>query len=157
MVSASAAGDSIAWIEFASSAGACGSSVMASTAFCFSSSVRASTSGWRDPGVVEVLDARHEVREAAHGVEHAEAPLALAHQVVRAVGRGDVADDRGRRADPVQVVERRVGGLGVLLQQEADLAFGAHGFLGAGHGLVALDRDREDHARGTARGCGPAG
>ena len=49
MVSASVAGDSIDWIELASSAGACGSSVIASTAFCFSSSVRASTSGCATP------------------------------------------------------------------------------------------------------------
>ena len=49
IVSASVAGDSIAWIEFASSAGACGSSVMASTAFCLRYSVRASTSGCVTP------------------------------------------------------------------------------------------------------------
>ena len=91
---------------------------MASTAFCFRNSVRASTSGCVSAGVVQVLHARDEVREAAHGVEHAEAPLALADQVMRAVGRRDVTDDRGDRADPVQLVERRILGLGVLLQQE---------------------------------------
>ena len=97
------------------------------------------------PGVVQVFHARHEIREATHRVEHAEAPLALAHQVVGAVGRGHVADDRRGRADPVQLVERRVLGLGVLLQQEPDLAFDAHGLLGACHRLLALDRDGQDH------------
>ncbi len=62
MVSASAAGDSIAWIEFASSAGACGSSVMASTAFCFSSNERASTSGWWTP-----VSLRYSTRATRYG------------------------------------------------------------------------------------------
>ena len=66
-MSASVDGDSIACTLLASSAGACGSSEIASTAFCFRYSVRASTSGVRGARVAQVLDARHEVGEAAHG------------------------------------------------------------------------------------------
>ena len=116
MVSARAAGDSIAWIEFASSAGACGSSVIASTAFCFSRTARLDL-GMVHSGSSGRPRAQRDA-EATHGVEYAKAPLALARQVVGAVGRGHVTDDRRGRADPVQLVERRVLGLGVLLQQE---------------------------------------
>jgi hypothetical protein len=49
IVSASVDGESIACTLFASSAGACGSSEIASTAFCFRYSVRASTSGCISP------------------------------------------------------------------------------------------------------------
>jgi hypothetical protein len=101
----------------------------------------------RGAAVVEVLDAGDEVGEAAHGVEDAKAPLALADEVVRPVGRGDVAHDARHGADALQVVEAGLLGLRVLLQQEADLAFGAHRFLGARHRLLALDGDRQDDAR----------
>jgi hypothetical protein len=46
-------------------------------------------------GVGKELDPRHEERESAHLVEHPEATLALAHEVMRAVGGGEVTHDGG--------------------------------------------------------------
>ena len=62
MVSASVDGDSIACSELASSAGACGSSEIASAAFCFRYSARASTSGWAEP-----LSFRYSTRATRYG------------------------------------------------------------------------------------------
>ena len=139
-------GDSIAWTLLASSAGACGSSDIASTAFCFRYSARASTSGWWRRCRAGTRPAPRGTG-TAHLVEHPEATLALAHEVMRAVGGGEVTHDGGRRSHAMQVVEARLLGVGLLLQQEAHLGFGPHGFLGPGHRLLALDRDRHDHAR----------
>jgi hypothetical protein len=97
--------------------------------------------------VVQVFDPGDQVRETAHGVEHAKAPFALADEVVRAVRGRDVTEDARDRADPLQVVEAGILGLGVLLQQEPDLALGADGLLRPGDGLLALDRHRQDDAR----------
>ena len=82
--SASVDGDSTAWIAFASSAGACGSSETASADRRFRFSARASISG-----VVgrlgQVLDARDHEGQAVLPVQHAEAALALHDEVMRAV------------------------------------------------------------------------
>ena len=60
-----------------------------------------------------------------------EALLALADEVVRAIGRGDVAHDVGDRAHAVQVDGQRIGDLAVALHQEPDLPLLAHGVLGS--------------------------
>ena len=107
-MSASAPGDSIALDALAELGGRLRQQLRSlRPRFCFSSSVRASTSVSSTPRVGQELDARDEERQAAQVVEHAEAPLALADQVMRAVRRRDVTHDRGDRADPVQVVGRR--------------------------------------------------
>jgi len=66
---------------------------------------------------------------------------------MRAVGGGEVTHDGGDGPHAMQVVEARLLGVGLLLQQEAHLGFCPHGLLGPGHRLLALDRDRHDHAR----------
>jgi len=61
-MSASIDGDSIAWTLLASSAGACGNSDIASTAFCFRYSARASTSG-----LVAPVSGRNSTRATRNG------------------------------------------------------------------------------------------
>jgi hypothetical protein len=100
----------------------------------------------RRAGIGQELDARHEVREPADLVEHAESTLALADEVMGPIRRRDVTDDARDGADAVQFVESGVLGLRVLLQQEPDLGIGPHRLLGAGHGLLALDGHRQHHA-----------
>ena len=85
--SASVDGDSTAWIAFASSAGACGSSEIASAARRFRFSARASISLRSRRTLGQVFDARDHERHAVLEVEHAEAPLALHDEVMRAVLR----------------------------------------------------------------------
>jgi hypothetical protein len=103
--------------------------------------------GVHQAGVAQELDARNEEREARDLVEHAEAPLALCDEMVRAVGCRQVTDHGRDRTDAVQVVEAWVLGLRALLQQEADLGLRAHRFLRARDGLLALHRDRQHDAR----------
>ena len=55
--------------------------------------------------------------------------LALADEMVRAVGRGDVADDVGDRAHAMHVDRGRLGELGIALHEDADLALVAHRLL----------------------------
>ena len=70
----------------ASSRGACGSSSTASSARSRSSTKRASISAPRLLGLVDQLDAGGQERVAADELEDAEALLALADQVMVAVG-----------------------------------------------------------------------
>ena len=93
-------------------------------------------------GLLDALDAGEHERPAAEEVRGAEALLALAHEMVRAVRGGDVADDVGDRADAVEVDRARVGRLGVALHENADLALSAHRFLDGG------DRTRPAHGDG---------
>ena len=90
--------------------------------------------------------ARDEERPAAEEFQHLEALLALADEMVRAVGRGDVAHDVGDRAHAMHVDRRRIGDLGVALHQDADLALLAHGLLRGRDRARPADRDRQDHA-----------
>ncbi len=94
-----------------------------------------------------VLHARDEVGPALEELEHAEARLALHHEVVRAFGAGDVAHHLAGGADPVQVLGLDPVLLRVALQEEADPALGAHRFLRGGDRDRAPERDRRDHPR----------
>jgi hypothetical protein len=73
-------------------------------------------------------------------------PLALADEMVRAVGRGDVADDVGDRAHAMHVDRGRVGELGIALHEDADLALVAHRLLRGGDRFRASERDRQHQA-----------
>ena len=107
MKSASCAGPSIACSAATISAGTCGSSCRISSARCLSARARPSISESTALGLVDVLHARDRERIALEELQHAKAPHALGDRVVRAVGRGDVAQHGGAGADPVQVVGRR--------------------------------------------------
>jgi len=84
---------------------------------------------------------------AVEELEDAEPPLALADDVMRAVGRGDVAQDLRHRSDVVEVLARRRIDLGVALEEQSDRPLGLHRGLGRGDRRVAPDRDRQDHPR----------
>ncbi len=92
------------------------------------------------------LDTRGEERSLAHDLQQAEPAFTLTDKVMRAVGRGHVADHGGKDA---QVVEVRHLGLfegRIALQQKADLASGAHRFLGRGNALLTAERDGQHDA-----------
>ena len=97
-------------------------------------------------------DARDEERPAAEKLDDLEALLALADQVMRAVGRGDVAHHIGDRAHPMHVDRGRIRHLGVPLHQDADRTLVAHRLLGGGDRALAADRDRQ-HDAGKQHGA----
>ena len=91
-------------------------------------------------------DARHRERGARQKVEDTEALDALADDMVGAVGGGDVAHDIGQRADAVKILGAGIGGLGVALQDDADLPLLAHRLLRSGDRFGPAQRDRRDDA-----------
>ena len=146
-MSASSAGEVMPCTTTLSSSGALGSRPIASIACALSCRKRASISGFESSFWRNHLHARDEVRPAGEELEHAEAALALHHEVVRAFGAGDVAHHLAGGADPVEVRGLHVVGLRIALQEEADLLLAAHRFLRGGDRLDAPDGDRRDHAR----------
>ena len=76
---------------------------MASSACACRLTKRASISELRRVGLGDVQHARDEERPAVQELDDLEALLALADQMMRAVRRGDVAQDVGDRADAVHV------------------------------------------------------
>ena len=80
-------------------------------------------------GILEQLHARDGKRVAVQELQHTKALHTLADGVMRAVGRGDVAQHIGRRTDPVQVVGARLFDVGLALQQDAERALQPRGFL----------------------------
>ena len=143
-MSASSAGELMPCTTTVSSSGALGSSEIASTACALSWRKRASSSGSTPPSLDD-LDARHQERPALQELEHAEAALALHHEVMRGLGAGDVAHHLAGGADPVEVLGLDVVLLRVALEQEADLLLAAHRFLRGG------DRDGAAHGRARSR------
>ena len=103
--------------------------------------------GRADVLLLDAADARHHERPAAQEFAHAEAVLALADEMMRAVRRRDVAhhiaDDAGR----VHVDGGRIGDIGRALHQDADLALLLDGALGNLDRAGPADRDRQDDAR----------
>ena len=154
--SASVDGDSTDWIAFASSAGACGNSETASAG----EALQVQRARFDLAGVVrslgQVFDARDHEGQAVLPVEHAEAALALHDEVMRAVLAGHIAHDARDRADLVRSLPGRRLQVRIVLQQETDLALGAHGFLRGRQRALAIDRHRARRCRGTAPGCAPA-
>ena len=97
--------------------------------------------------VVDVVDARDGERVVVQELQHAEAPQALADDVVHALGGRDIAQHARTRANPVQVVGPWVVGIGLALKQHADGLFQAHRFLHRGACAFAADCQRQHHAR----------
>jgi hypothetical protein len=85
------------------------------------------------------LNPCHEKRLLAHIVQDGKALLALADQMMRAIGGRDEAHDGRRRADLMQPVGFRVLDGGILLQQQPDAALGAHRFLGGRQRTFAVN------------------
>ena len=94
----------------------------------------------------DLHDAGDEEGPACQVFDDLKTPLALADEMVRAVGRGDVADDVGDRAHAMHVDRGRVGELGIALHEDADLALVAHRLLRGGDRLRASERDRQHQA-----------
>ena len=87
--------------------------------------------------VVDGVESGRQERQVRYEVEGTETPLALADQVVHPARRNDVTLHGHDRADLVQIVRsRRIHG-GVALQEDAELAIVAHGFLSRCHGQLA--------------------
>jgi hypothetical protein len=119
----------------ASSGGTCGSRSIASTAFCFRNAAldgRVAHALIRDQ-----VETRGQERQARQIIDHTEALLALADEVMDAVRRLDVADHGHRGADLVQILGARLVDARVLLQHDADLVAVLHGLLRGAHGHVA--------------------
>ena len=96
--------------------------------------------------VRNALHARDQERPAGEELERLEALVPLGDEVVRAIGRGDIAHDIGNGAHAVQVDGQRIGDLTVALHQEPDLPLLAHGVLGSRDRALTPDRHRHDDA-----------
>ena len=95
-------------------------------------------------GLGEMQDPRRQNGRAGQKIQDAHALHALAHDMVRAVGRRHVPHDVGDRADPVQIVRPRVGGLRIALHHNADGALLPHRLLDGGDRLRPADAERND-------------
>jgi hypothetical protein len=97
--------------------------------------------------ILDPLDAGHEEGPALEIFEHPEALLALADEMMRAVGCGDVAKHGADGADVVEVRAGRLVDRGVTLQQDADRTLLPHRLLGRADRDRPSDGDREDETR----------
>ena len=97
--------------------------------------------------VGHALDARRLVRPALDELGDAKALVALDHEVVRTVRRGQVAEDRRDRPDGMKIARRRLLGLRIALQEHADRLLRARRFLGAHDRLAAAQPQRRDEPR----------
>jgi hypothetical protein len=95
--------------------------------------------------LVDHLHARGHEGIALEPLHHAETLVALHDGVMRALAR-EVAQDVGAGADPVQLVGLRILRVGLRLQQDAQRALQAHGFLRRGARALAPDRQRHHDA-----------
>ena len=108
---------------------------------------------FRGPGVRfgNPQHARDKKRPAGEEIRDLETLVALAHEVMAAVRRGDVAHDICDRAHSVHIERRGVIRLRIPLHQDADLPLVAQGLLGGGDRARAADRDRH-HMAGKQNG-----
>ncbi len=97
-------------------------------------------------GLFDAPDARRHEWVALEILDHAEALLPLANDVMRAVGRRDVAHDVGNRANEAKLVRPRPFGLRVPLQQDPDRPLCLRSGLGGGDRAFAAERERKDHS-----------
>ena len=146
-MSASAPASLIALICWTSSCGTCGRSSSASSAWRLRLMKRAWICGEFGVRRLEPLDPRHQKRPAVQELDHPEALLALRDDMVRAVLAGQVADDIGDGADPVEIDLARLVDGSVTLGEDADLPFGAHRVLRCGDRARPAERHRNHHAR----------
>ncbi len=103
--------------------------------------------GRRRPRLGNPQHPRDKKRPAGEKFSDLEPLLALTHQMVRAVRRGDVTRDIGDRPHPMHVDRIGIGRLGVALHEDADRPLFAHRLLGRHHRARASDRDRQHHPR----------
>ena len=113
--------------------------------------------GRHDSYDADFLDPRHQERKIGKKLDHAKAPHALRHHVMRAVGRGDIAENLRGGSYPVQllrlwILDRRIG-----LQDDAQHSLAANRFLGGGDGRLPCNCQGQHDAGETARSDGPAG
>ena len=97
-------------------------------------------------GLFDHRDPRHQEGPALQEFQHPEAGLALHYQVMGAFRSGDVAHDRARRADPVQIGRRDIGFLGVALQQKSRPQLALDDFLRGPNRDRPTHRHRREHA-----------
>ena len=98
-------------------------------------------------GFIDALHPRDEIRISVEEFDDAEALLPLADQVMAAVGRGQVAQNRRGRTDLVEIGAFRVGDFGIALQNEANGPLRARRFLRGGDRPIAANADRQHDAR----------
>ena len=125
----------------ASSGGTCGSSWMASTAFCFKC-VRAGL----DRRIVrrnfgDQIEAGGEKRQASQVVERTKPLLALANQVMHAIRSFEISHDADGRADLVEILGPGLIDGRIALQDDAEPVTVLNGLLDGLHGNVAAERD----------------
>ena len=96
--------------------------------------------------IVDELHACDGKWPAVEELQHAKAPQPARNRVMCAIGGGHVANDRGARADPVQVCSIRLVDVGLALQQHAERTLEAHGLLRGDARALASDRQRNDGA-----------
>ena len=97
-------------------------------------------------GFMRELDARDMKRIAAKKLGDAEALLTLTDEMMRAVGRRQITNDRCGGSDFVQLGGRRILRCRIALQDDADPPLAAHRFLDRGHRRFAADVDRHHQA-----------
>ncbi len=97
-------------------------------------------------GLGNAHDAGDEKRPALEELQHLEALLALAREMVRAVLRRDVAHEVGDAAHAMHVGGARIGHLRVALHEDAELALLAHRLLRGGDRARPSDGDRQHQA-----------
>jgi len=97
-------------------------------------------------GFVDQLHLRGQHRIAVEELQRTKALHALADHMVRAVGRGDVAQYRRGGAHPVQVVGSRLVGVAPALQKNAQRPLQPHGLLHRCPRTLAIDHQRYHHA-----------
>jgi len=111
-------------------------------------------------GFGDALDTGDQEGEALDELDDPEALLAAADQVVASIGRCNIAQNLGYRADSASCVATRGLGLRIGLQQHADgfWVFTANWTAAAAFGTTAIAERYAParHDRRTAAGAGPA-
>lgn len=92
-------------------------------------------------------NAGDEERPAGVELENLEPLLALADQMVRAIGAGDIANDIGGGAQTVHVGWRGLRNLRAALHDDADLALITQSLLGGGNRAGATNGNRHHMPR----------
>ena len=96
-------------------------------------------------------DTRHEKRPAVEEFDNLESLIALAHEMMRPIRRGDVTHDIRDRTHRVHIDDGRLGDVGVALHQDADLPLLTHRLLSRTYRALTPDRDRQ-HETGKQDG-----
>jgi hypothetical protein len=108
------------------SGGACGRSWIASSVCGLEIDEARFHFGAVGLGLGNLQHARDEERPAVQILDDLKALLTLAHEMMRAVRRGDVAHDMGKRAHAMHVDRARIRHFRVPLHENADLALVAY-------------------------------